>query len=123
MVSQVPAVGSTVIDNLQEYPFGGLPAGRVIPPEHLLSLLVLSACSFATGVRLSALFFAVHIKAVCRYAPFYSARIEVHARSLKDAKAGSLHLQMVQNLLRPLQEAGTNIVRFEVHFHIQVSCV
>mmetsp|Transcript_4715 Transcript_4715/g.9606 ORF Transcript_4715/g.9606 Transcript_4715/m.9606 type:complete len:114 (-) Transcript_4715:63-404(-) len=53
------------------------------------------------------------------YAPFYSARIEVHARSLKDSKAGSLHLQMVQNLLRPLQEAGTNIVRCEVHFHIQ----
>ena len=26
---------------------------------------------------------------------------------------------MVQNILRPLQEAGVNIVRFEIHFHIQ----
>ena len=41
------------------------------------------------------------------------------ARSLKDAKAGSVHIAMVQNLLRPLHDAGVNVVRFEVHFHIE----
>jgi len=45
--------------------------------------------------------------------------MEVHARSLKDPKHGSVHLAMVENLLRPLQMSGTNLVRFEVHFHIQ----
>lgn len=28
---------------------------------------------------------------------------QVSARSLKDAKAGSVHIQMVQNILKPLQ--------------------
>ena len=43
----------------------------------------------------------------------------MHAKSLKDTKHGSVHLAMVENLLRPLQAAGTNLVRFEVHFHVQ----
>jgi hypothetical protein len=53
------------------------------------------------------------------YAPFYSARVEVHAKSLKDPKYGSVHLSMVNNLMRPLQEANVNVVRYEVHFDVQ----
>jgi len=34
----------------------------------------------------------------------------VHAKSLKDAKHGSLHLSMVNNIMRPLQEANVNVV-------------
>eukprot|EP00802_Teleaulax_amphioxeia_P016967 Tamp_17106.p1 GENE.Tamp_17106~~Tamp_17106.p1 ORF type:complete len:301 (+),score=57.98 Tamp_17106:74-904(+) len=53
------------------------------------------------------------------YAPFYSARVEVHAKSLKDPKYGSVHLAMVNNLMRPLQEGNVNVVRYEVHFNVQ----
>jgi hypothetical protein len=35
---------------------------------------------------------------------------QVHAKSLKDAKHGSLHLSMVNNIMRPLQEANVNVV-------------
>ena len=37
------------------------------------------------------------------YAPFHSARMQVHSKSLKDSKLGSVHLAMVNNLLQPLQ--------------------
>ena len=33
--------------------------------------------------------------------------------------AGSVHLAMVNNLLRPLQDNNVNVVRFEVHFNVQ----
>jgi hypothetical protein len=50
------------------------------------------------------------------YAPFYSSRVEVCQEALHDPKHGSLHMAMVNNLLRPLQQ--TELVRYEVFFNL-----
>lgn len=53
------------------------------------------------------------------YAPYTSARLEVHGKSFRDNKLGAVHRKMVDNLLRPMYDAGTNLVRYEVHFHVE----
>ena len=49
-----------------------------------------------------------------QYAPFHSARIELHQSALKDTKRGPVYSSMVNNLLAPL--GGVTLKRIDVGF-------
>jgi len=49
-----------------------------------------------------------------KYAPFHSARIELHSDALADKKRGNVYSKMVSNLLTPLQKSCMK--RFDISF-------
>lgn len=56
-----------------------------------------------------------------KYAPFHSARIELHKEAMLDTKKGDLYRTMVHNILKPLQK--TTIKRVDVDFVVKKKVV